>query len=190
VLDRQGTREGVTSVTLEVVALALFVDAGARYADADTRCDGDGAGRLVDLQSSVALDLGSTGRTPLASLDRTDGSALNEIWLVLRQGMLDLGGRTYKVHAGALCVMPDGLQYALVRLRPPSPIPLADGTALDVVIGFDAGRQIEAERVDCSREDVEECRSSDDAGDDGDPGTRLRFTFAPEFPVAVEETAR
>jgi hypothetical protein len=45
---------------------------------------------------------------------------------------------------------------------------------------------VTVERVRCAERAVEECATPDDPGDDGDPATRLRFSFATEFPVRVE----
>jgi hypothetical protein len=180
-----GSVDDASALDLETVALAMFVGADPRYANASTSCDGGGAGALLDLKTTVTLDLQRDGATPLASVDVTHGGELHEAWLVLRRGSLHRDGREYKVHADALCTMPDGLQYTLVRLRPGGPVTLG-GPDHRIVATFDPQASLEVEHVDCRASDAEECRSSDDDHDDGDPDTRLRFSFPTSLPVTVD----
>jgi hypothetical protein len=155
----------------------------------DTRCDGDGAGTLANARTTVTLDFSGDARVPVATFERpADPTSLTELWLVLRQGLLHTDVRSYRIHAGPLCTMPDGLPYTLVRLRPAAPIAIGSGATDDVVISFDPDAQLERDAVRCSEQDVEECRTSDDPGDT-DPDTRLRYTFAPEFPVRAAAPA-
>lgn len=180
-VDRVGAPDHVTAVDLETVALGLFREQPT-WRDDDSSCGG-GAEGLVPLDTTVALDLTEAGRTPVASVDLDGEGKLREVWLVLRKGVLHRDGRAYKVHAGALCTMSDGLQYTLLRLDPGSPIAFAGGADFELVVPFDARSAIREEHVDCRSSGAEECQSSDDAFDDGDPDTRLRYTFEPDLPL-------
>jgi hypothetical protein len=184
-VDRAGAPPGVSGVDLELAAVTLFVDASAPALRPETPCDGGGAGTLLARSGTVPLDLGSRGETPLAST-QVNGGSLREAWIVLRQGVLHRDGRTYKVHATALCTMPDGLQYTVVALRPGSPAALEAPGEHRLVATFDAREQLETAHVACGGAEPEECRTSDDPDDDGDPGTRLRYAFAPAFPARAE----
>lgn len=177
--------DGVARVDLEIVGVSLFTRGDPTYVDADTPCDANGAGTLHALERLVTLDLASPARAEVASFDLAGEGSLEETWLVLRQGLLPAGGRTYKIHNGAMCLMPDGLQYILVRLRP-GPVSLDGGADADLVVPFDVREQVAVERVDCRVRPVEECDTTDDANDDRDEDTRLRYSFAPEFPARVE----
>jgi hypothetical protein len=184
-VDRAGAPPGVSTVDLELAAVTLFVDASAPALRPETPCDGGGVGTLLAATGTVPLDLGAGGETPLAST-QVNGGSLREAWLVLRQGVLHRNGRTYKVHATALCTMSDGLQYTVVALRPGSPAALDAPGEHRLVATFDARQQLDTTRVACGASNAEECRTSDDPEDDGDPGTRLRYAFAPAFPARVE----
>jgi hypothetical protein len=175
---------------LEIVGLALFVDADPAYRDADTPCDAGAQGALVPLDTTVTFTDGERERRPVASVERAPGGALREAWLVLRQGILRSGERVYKVHAGAMCLMPDGLQYALVRLRPREAAALEGGSGVELVAQLDGREQIVAERVDCRTSAADECRDPDDEHDDEDEDTRVRYAFARQFPVRVETVSR
>jgi hypothetical protein len=179
-----GAPEHVTELDLEPVGLALF-QAQPSWQDQHSPCDG-GAGGLVALGATVALDLTHPGRTSVGSVDLGGDGQVQEVWLVLRKGLLDRDGRTYKVHGGALCTMSDGLQYTLLRLHPDAPVTFGGGADLDLVVPFDARSAVQEERVDCRSSAAEECQSSDDASDDGDPDTRLRYTFEPDLPLRAE----
>lgn len=176
--------QGASRLDLEIVGLGVFTS-DPTYVNADTPCDAGVAGALLDLRANLSLDLASSAEAPFTSLDMTSGGAVRELWLVLRQGLLFRDARSYKVHAGALCVMPDGLQYILVRLRPGSAVPL-DGDHR-VVVELDASRDVVVERVRCGGDaNYDECGTTEDVGDDGDAGTRLRYSFAPTLPVRVD----
>jgi hypothetical protein len=186
--DPQPGPDGIARVDLEVVGVALFTDREPSYVDADTPCDANGAGTLHAVVRTVPLDLSSPARTEVASFELPGTGSLLETWLVLRQGLLPAGDRTYKIHNGAMCVMPDGLQYTLVRLRP-GPVSLEGGADSDLLVRFDFREEVTVERVNCRARHVEECDTSDDPDDDRNGNTRLRFSFATEFPVRVERRA-
>lgn len=183
--DPTGAPAGVDRVELELNAVALFTGAPS-YRNEDTRCDGAGAGSLADARTTVTLPFPGTGPVPAVRFDRPAGDTrVAEVWLVFRQGLLHTAERSYKIHAAALCTMPDGMQYTLVRLRPGAPFSIGQGSTDDLVIPFDAGQQVRAGHVDCRTSDAEECRTTDDSGDDADPNTRLRFALPTELPVRV-----
>jgi hypothetical protein len=170
---------------LEIVGIALFVDVDPAYRNADTPCDGGGRGALLPLETTVTFT-DADGVQPVASFEHAGGGALREAWLVLRQGFLHVGERVYKVHADAMCVMPDELQYVLVRLRPREAATLVGGSGIGLVAQLAGREQIIVERVDCRTSDADECRDPDDAHDDDDGTTRLRYAFARRFPVRAE----
>jgi hypothetical protein len=180
-LPREASR-----LDVEVVGIALFVDVDPAYRDADTSCDAGVEGALVPLDATVTFTDGERQRRRVASLEHAPGGALREAWLVLRQGILRSGERVYKVHAGAMCVMPDGLQYALVRLRPREAAALEGAPRIELIAQLDGREQIVTERVDCRTRDADECRDPDDADDDRDEETRVRYAFARQFPARVE----
>ena len=183
--DPTAAPAGVDRVELELNAIALFAGA-ASYRDESTPCDG-GAGALGDVRTTATLPFPGSGPVPAVRFDRPAVDAkVSEVWLVFRQGLLHTSERSYKIHAATLCTMPDGMQYTLVRLRPGSPFSIGQGSTDDLVIPFDAGHEVVRARVDCRTSDAEECRTTDDTGDDGDPNTRLRFSFPTEFPVRVQ----
>jgi hypothetical protein len=175
---------------LEIVGIALFVASDPEYRDADTACAAGAEGALVPLETTVSFTGGERERRPVATFERAPGGALREAWLVLRQGFLRSRERVYKVHAGAMCVMPDGLQYALVRLRPREAAPLDGGSGVELVAQLDGREQIVAERIDCRTSAADECRDPDDEHDDEDEDTRVRYAFARQFPVRVETVSR
>lgn len=184
VVERQGAPEHVTAVDLEPSALLLFTGQPA-WRDADSACDAGAAG-MATLGGTVALDLAQAGRTPAGSVDLAGEGQVREVWLVLREGLLRRAGRAYPVHASALCTMPDGLQYTLLRLDPQPPVHFAGGADVDLVLPFDAREAIREERVDCRSSPLEECQTSDDPLDDGDPDTRLRYSFRADLPLRAE----
>jgi hypothetical protein len=191
--ERHGTRQDVSRVDLEVVGLSLFVGTSPRYANDNTPCDAGVAGALADLRTTVSLDARSEGETPLASVDVSRGGQLRELWLVLRRGTAVREGREYKVHAGALCVMPDGLQYTLVRLRPGEPVQLG-GPDHRILVTFDPRDALVIDRIRCDDSSGpggggsgdDECRSADDDHDDDRGDTRLRFSLPRSLPVHAE----
>jgi hypothetical protein len=172
----------VARVDVEVVGVSLFTGGEPRWVNADTPCDAGAAGALHAFERTVTLDLASPTRADVAAFDLASAGSLHEVWLVLRQGLLPANGRTYKIHNGAMCVMPDGLQYILVRLDPGT-VGLGGGADTDLLVPFDLQEQVRVERVDCRARSVPECDTGEDAGDDGDPNTRLYHRFATEFPV-------
>jgi hypothetical protein len=155
----RGGRNDFTSVDLDVVALATFVNGDPRYANADSPCDGGAPSALRDLPMRVTLDLTSTGATPFTAIDVGGGGELRELWLVLRSGTLYHGYAVDKIHAGTLCKMGDGLQYTLVRLRLPSPASLDGGADHAIAITFGSDQIVER------------------AGS---------FSFQPSFPIRVD----
>ncbi len=184
VVERQGAPEHVTAVELEPAALLLFT-ARPAWRDADSPCDAGAAGS-ARLGGTVELDLTQPGRTPVGAVDLAGEGQVREVWLVLREGRLLRAGRAYPVHASALCTMPDGLQYTLLRLDPQRPAAFAGGADLDLVLPFDAREVIRQERVDCRSSPLEECQTSDDPLDDADPDTRLRYSFRADLPLRAE----
>lgn len=183
-LEASGGPPLATRLDLDLVAVVLYVDRSPTVNDPDAPCDAGGGNRL-DARSSPSVDLRG-GRTPVLTFDREGGGSLRELALVLRQGVLVRDNRGYKVHASALCTMPDGQQYTFVRLRPPAPVDLGGGRDHDLVATLEPGA-IRTERAQCGTpDDVEECAVGDDPADDGDPSTRLVFSFAPDLPLRAE----
>lgn len=192
-VEPRGGPPGATQLTLDVVAVVLFVDRSPAYRDADSPCDA-GGGQRLDASTEVTVGLPGGDAAPVASMERTGGGSLREVVLVLREGVLVREGRGYRVHAGALCTMPDGQQYTLLRLRPPAPANLGGGADYDLVARLD-GNAVNQRRVRCDDDssgpgggddddrEPEECRAGDDPGDDDDDRTRLVFTFGRELPV-------
>jgi hypothetical protein len=177
---------GYDRVELELAGVGLFPGTPG-YVDADSPCDAGVPGALVAHATTAQLVFAEEGVVPVIALERPSGAAsVAEVWLVLRQGLLHTPERSYKIHAAALCTMPDGMQYTLVRVRPGTSVAIGQGTREDLVIPFDAAQQLRVAEVRCGTEpEPEECRTTDDAGD-GDPATRLRFSFPLEFPVRIE----
>jgi len=170
---------GATGIDVDLAGVALFAG-GPAWRDADTPCDGGVPGALVSAAARVELPFGGD---PVPFLDVNlppGGGEIREIWLVVRKGTLRTPQRTYEVHAGRLCRMPDGLQYTLLRARPGA---VALGGEREVAL--DLGRdQLAVEQVDCRATHVAECSTSDDPGD-GDPDTRRRYRFEDELPARV-----
>lgn len=181
---------GHDRVELELAGVALFQET-PRYLDADTPCDGGLQGALVPRATTAALVFAQEGIVPVIALERpARATSVAEVWLVLRTGLLYTPERSYEIHAAALCTMPDGMQYTLVRVRPGTPVAIGPGTRDDLVIPFDAARQLRVAEVRCGTDpEPEECGTTDDAGD-GDPSTRLRFSFPLELPVRIEPSGR
>ncbi|MGC3996456.1 MAG: hypothetical protein QM767_02550 [Anaeromyxobacter sp.] len=175
-----GAPAGVTEVDWEVVAVGLSTGAAPAAGGA---CDEGGTGH--ELRTTVTFAPGGAA-APVGSVDLPPGGSLQSAWLVLREGRLAREGRTYKVHAGALCRQPDGLDYTRLRLALDQPASLEGGADPRVVIPFDAAAQLQVEHVTCPADGVEECDTSDDPDDDGDPATRLRYAFPEEIPAQME----
>lgn len=179
---------GYDRVELELAGIALYSGTPG-YVNADSPCDAGVPGALVPNATTTTLVFAQEGLVPVIALQRPSGAAsVAEVWLVMRQGLLHTPERSYKIHAAALCTMPDGMQYTLVRVRPGTPVAIGQGTRDDLVVPFDVAQQLRVGEVRCGTQpEPEECRTTDDAGD-GDPATRLRFSFPLEFPVRIEPT--
>lgn len=172
---------GAGGIDLDVAGVALFAGEPS-WRNADTPCDAGQPGALVLLTTRVEVPFGG-GRVPVVQLEVPAGGEVREAWLMVRHGALRTAERTYEVHAGPMCLMPDGFQYVRLRARP-GLVPL-DGTR---EIALELGReQLRSEQVDCGASPaVEECATSDDGTDD-DPATRLRYEFGPELPARAVE---
>jgi hypothetical protein len=185
-LAPRGGRDGEGRIVLELAAVALFRDERPQHEDEDAPCDAGRDGALVPRAATVGVELGAGEATALGAFALPAGGALEEVWLVLRQATLETAARTYLVHAEQLCRMPDGLQYTLVRVEPDAPVPLRADTAVTLAVPFDAREAVVRDRVDCRGGDrPEECDTSDDAGDDDDPDTRLRYQLEDRLDASV-----
>jgi hypothetical protein len=170
-----------TRIDLDIVGVALF-DGTPSWADADSPCDAGVQGALVERTTRVEVPLGGE-RVPFLQLDLPAGQRVREVWVTARHAELLTPTRTYEVHAGRLCVMPDGLQYILLRARP-GEVTLDGAREIALGLGRD---QLASGQVNCrGSPKVEECDTSDD-GTDGDPRTRLRYEFGAELPVRSVE---
>jgi hypothetical protein len=142
----------------------------------------------------VQFDPSGAGRNSIARLETASAGALTEIRIFLR-GEVRRRGRDHNLDGRETCVAGDGFDVAVMRVRPAGAVPLA-GADYRVAVAFDPDAHVAEEHVSCAAGAVtpqfhdpdgpDECRTTEDPGDDGDPTTRLRYVLAGEAVCVAE----